>query len=199
LKILAFSDLHRDVKAMQNIMLESELADVLIGAGDFATYGLGTNDTMSILAEAKVPVLIVPGNHDNTKELRTICDKFENMHLLHGDLLTIKGVNFFGLGDEIPHANDAEWNQSLSEDEAADILQHCPAGGVLITHSPPLGYCDQQANGTHEGSQAIRDAIRFKKPVLNLCGHIHEAWNTTAMIDKTQVFNLGPTSHWFEI
>ena len=89
--------------------------------------------------------------------------------------------------------------ESLSEDDAADMLQDCPAGGVLITHSPPLGYCDQQEDGTHEGSQVIRDIIKVKRPVLNLCGHIHEAWNTTAMIGQTQVFNLGPTAHWFEI
>jgi Icc-related predicted phosphoesterase len=199
LKILAFSDLHRDVNALQNIMLECEFADVLVGAGDFATQGLGTNDTMSVLAESKIPVIIVSGNHDITKELRAICDRSDNMHLLHGELLTIKGVSFFGLGDEVPHANDAEWNQSLSEDEAENMLQDCPTGGVLITHSPPLGYCDQQANGTHEGSRAIGDTIKLKQPVLNLCGHIHEAWNTTAMIEQTQVCNLGPTSHWFEI
>ncbi|WP_193222027.1 metallophosphoesterase [Amylibacter sp. SFDW26] len=199
MKILAFSDLHRDAKALHEIMQESGNADILIGAGDFATQGLGTDDTMLILAKAKIPVIIVSGNHDDTKVLRAICNRFENLHMLHGEVLSINGVDFFGLGDEIPHRNDAEWNQSLSENEAADMLQACPAAGVLITHSPPLGYCDQQENGTHEGSAAIRDTIKLKQPVLNLCGHIHEAWNTTAMIGETQVFNLGPTAHWFDV
>ncbi len=199
MKILAFSDLHRDASAMQSIMAESADADVIIGAGDFATCGLGTMDTLSILSTAIQPVVIVSGNHDDTKTLREICDQSKNIHLLHGDLVAINGVDFFGLGDEIPHVNDADWNQSLNEDEAANILNGCPVGGVLVTHSPPLGYCDHQANGAHEGSRAIRDAIIAKQPVLNLCGHIHEAWDTTAMINQTQVFNLGPTAHWFEI
>ena len=199
LRILAFSDLHRDTKALQRIISQSGDADILVGAGDFATRGLGTEDTFSVLAKAKMPVLVVSGNHDDTKILREICDQSENLHLLHGDAITINGVEFFGLGDEIPHLNDAEWNQSLSEDEASEILQSCPAGCVLVTHSPPYGCCDQQEDGTHEGSKAIKDAIQSKGPVLNLCGHIHEQWDTSAEIGQTRVFNLGPTAHWFEI
>jgi predicted phosphodiesterase len=74
MKVLAFSDLHRDVDAVQRIMAESQQADVIIGAGDFATGGLGAEDTLSVLKASNVPVIIVSGNHDNTSVLLELCD-----------------------------------------------------------------------------------------------------------------------------
>ena len=199
MKVLAFSDLHRDANAVQRIMAESQQADVIIGAGDFATQGVGTEDTLSVLKTSNVPVIIVSGNHDITSVLLALCDDWENGHLLHGNGMTIGDVDFFGLGDEVPKRNNADWNQSLTGDEATEMLQACPVGAVLVTHSPPFGYCDLQANGTHDGSVAIHDAIKAKQPILNLCGHIHQSWNTTAMVGDTLIYNLGPTAHWFEV
>jgi Icc-related predicted phosphoesterase len=199
MKVLAFSDLHRDVDAVQRIMAESQQADVIIGAGDFATGGLGAEDTLSVLKASNVPVVIVSGNHDNTSVLLELCDDWENGHLLHGNGITVGDVDFFGLGDEVPKRHNEDWNQSLTEDEAAEILQACPVGAVLVTHNPPFGYCDLQKNGTHEGSVAIFNAIKTKQPILNLCGHIHQSWNTTAMVGNTQVYNLGPMAHWLEV
>ncbi len=199
MKVLAFSDLHCDADAIQRIMAESQQADVIIGAGDFATRGLGAKDTLSVLKTSNVPVIIVSGNHDNTRVLLALCDEWENGYLLHGNGITIGDVDFFGLGDEVPKRHDAVWNQSLTEDEAAEMLQACPIGAVLVTHAPPFGYCDLQRNGAHEGSVAICNAINTRQPILNLCGHIHRSWNTTAMIGNTQVYNLGPTAHWFEV
>ena len=199
MKVLAFSDLHRDVDAVQRIVAESQQADVIIGAGDFATCGLGAEDTLSVLKTLNMPVIMVSGNHDNTGALLELCDDWENGHLLHGTGIAIDGVEFFGLGDAVPERHDEDWNQSLTEDVAAEMLQACPVGAVLVTHTPPFGYCDLQRNGAHEGSVAICNSIKTRQPILNLCGHIHNSWNTTAMVGNTQVYNLGPTAHWFEV
>lgn len=41
MKILAFSDVHMNVDFMQDVVKQSEMADVVIGAGDYASFGVG--------------------------------------------------------------------------------------------------------------------------------------------------------------
>jgi Icc-related predicted phosphoesterase len=198
-RILAFSDLHRDTGAAQRIVEASAQADIIIGAGDFATCGEGAMDTLDILRYVRVPAVLVPGNHDNPIELRNLCEPWASSHVLHGDLVEIRAFTFFGLGGEIPCRNSEPWNTALSEDEAEHILRRCPANAVLITHTPPYGCADLQRSGAHEGSRAIRAAIDEKQPLLNLCGHIHFAWGHSATLGTTRVHNLGPEINWFEI
>lgn len=199
MKLLAFSDLHRSTQAAHAIVAASTAADVVVGAGDFATRGEGALETLSILRGCHAPVVLVHGNHDDPAELQAFCDTWLAGHYLHGTSVTIKGVPFFGLGGEIPSRNDAPWNAAETEATAEAMLVHCPKDAVLVTHTPPLGSADLQQDGTHEGSTAIRDAIQTKQPKLHLCGHIHHAWGMTDNIGRTQIHNLGPELTWFEI
>lgn len=199
MKILAFSDLHRDRSAARAIADASTDADVVVGAGDFGTRGEGTTDTLEILRGTGVPTVLVSGNHDDFASLRDFCANWETGHLLHGAECVIDTVRFFGLGHEIPRRNEADWNAFLSEDGAARMLDPCARGAVLVTHSPPLGTADTQKDGTSEGSDAVLAAIEAKQPVLHLCGHIHFSWGRTGTIGTTPVHNLGPTLNWFEI
>ena len=199
MKILAFSDLHRDVVNAQTLVDASVNADVLVVAGDFATRNVGEAAVIDILKLTTCPVILVSGNHDRLEELRALCAGWDNGHLLHGDGMSYGGVDFFGLGCEVPLINQEPWNEGLCEDEATALLALCPPGAVLVTHSPPLGHADLQNDGTRAGSQAILDCIVMTKPVLNLCGHIHQAWGQEATIGKTHVRNLGPTLNWFTV
>lgn len=199
MKILAFSDLHREVDAAKSIVAHGKNVDVVVGAGDFATRGKGTNDTISILRALNKPFILVGGNHDNFDKLITLCSTWENGHFLHGEGITIKGVTFFGMGREVPNGNDAAWNEGLSENDAAKLLRNCPKKCVLITHTPPFECADLQKDGTHGGSRAIRHTLAQQKPVLHLCGHIHFSWGATGIVGKTPVHNLGPTLNWFEV
>jgi Icc-related predicted phosphoesterase len=199
MKILAFSDLHRDREVAQSLRNAAKRADIVVGAGDFATRGEGLADTLEILREIAVPVVLVAGNHDNLGEMRAAMQGWHQPHLLHGNGVVINGVPFFGLGYEIPAANDSAWNQRLEEAEAEELLGSCPDDAVLVTHSPPYGVADLQRNGQHEGSRAIRSAIEQRRPRLALCGHIHNAWGTMGVIGRSPVHNLGPTMHWFDI
>ena len=199
MKILAFSDLHRDKEAAEAILAASSDADVLVGAGDFANCGIGAEDTVSILKAAPCPAVLVAGNHDPLDEMERLCAGWTQGHLLHGNAVTLEGVTFFGLGFEIPSRNDAAWNMTMPENEAAAIFAQCPENAVLVTHTPPMGIGDVQRDGTHEGSEAILAVNREKQPLFNLCGHIHYSWGAKGHIGKTLVQNLGPTVNWFEV
>ena len=192
LKILAFSDLHRDVEATRKIVKASANADILIGAGDFSTRGQGAIEIIQILQTANIPTVLVSGNHDKLKELDALCADWSNGHLLNAQSVTLGNTTFFGLGGEVPQRNNAEWNEALSEEDAANALADCPDNAVLITHMPPFGFADLQRDGTHDGSKSIAAAIVEKQPAFHFCGHIHSAWGTSGKIGKTSVHNLGP-------
>jgi Icc-related predicted phosphoesterase len=199
MKILAFSDLHRNREIAQSLRDAAQAADIVIGAGDFATKGEGLADTLDILRGIAVPVILVAGNHDNLAEMQAAISGWPQPHLLHGSGVVIGGVPFFGLGYEIPAANDSPWNQRLEEAEAEEQLAQCPQNAVLVTHSPPFGVADLQRNGEHQGSRAVRAVIERRRPRLALCGHIHHAWATMGVIGHSPVHNLGPTLNWFEL
>jgi uncharacterized protein len=199
MRILAFSDLHRDRDAAQAVVDASADADVVVGAGDFATEGSGLTDTFDVLKRVSAPIVLVAGNHDSLDDMLRACRDWPAAHILHGDGAVIQGIPFFGLGYEIPAGNAVSWNQRMEESDAAVLLEPCPADAVLVTHSPPYGVADLQRNGIHEGSRTIGEAVERCKPRLHLCGHIHNAWGTWGTIGACPVHNLGPTVNWFNV
>jgi len=199
MRILAFSDLHCDRNAAKNILQESANADVVVGAGDFGIRGERSVELFEILKDISAPFLLVSGNHDRRSELASYCATKANMYLLDGSAQEIDEVTFFGLGGEIPSRSDMDWNEAIEEDVAAQLLLDAIPHHVLVTHTPPYGYCDLQSSGAHEGSEAIANAIKQHAPSLCLCGHIHNSWGSIAQLNETTINNLGPKSNWHSI
>jgi Icc-related predicted phosphoesterase len=200
MRILAFSDLHRDLATGADLVARSREFDVVIGAGDFGSVHEGVGETVAALATIETPTLLVPGNNETEDELREAVATagWDAASVLHGEGTEVGGVSFFGLGAGIP-TTPWDWSFDLTEDEAAQRLAGCPEGAVLIVHSPPQGHCDQSSSGDHLGSTAIRDAIEAKAPPLAVCGHIHEAWGRRSRIGATEIANLGPSGAEFEV
>ena len=199
MRILATSDLHCDVAATKVIVGAAGAADVVVVAGDLATQGEGAGPLLELLKTIPRPVILLPGNHDRLAEMRSFCADWRDGHVLHGDVLRLWDIPFFGLGAEIPRANDDVWNFAMSEAKAAEALAACPVGAVLLTHTPPKGLCDRQNNGRHDGSKAVVDLLRTKAPRLHLCGHIHASFGQSDKLGDCPVHNLGPTVNWFTV
>jgi Icc-related predicted phosphoesterase len=199
MRILACSDLHCDLTATRRFVDAAAQADVVVVAGDIATQGQGAAPLLDLLKSLRRQVVLVAGNHDRLSDLRSYCAPWAQGHVLHGDGVRVQGVPFFGLGGEIPRNNDAVWNFSVSETQAARALQGCPPCAVLVTHSPPKGFCDRQKDGTHDGSDAVLEVIRRTAPRLHLCGHVHAAFGQSAQAGHCNIHNLGPTPTWFEV
>ncbi len=139
------------------------------------------------------------GNHDDPDELRVLCQHWEHVHFSHGNSVIINGITFFGLGGETPNREKAPWSFSLSDQSAKELLSRCPKHSILITHTPPYGHCDQQNDGTHEGSQTITNLLQEKSLIGHFCGHIHAAWGNSSEINHCKIYNLGPSANWFEL
>lgn len=199
MKILAFSDLHRDAAMADTIVRQSRDADVVVGAGDFATCGLGLQDTIAILRRIPVPFVLVPGNHDDLEQLRKACADWRLANVLHGQSVLVNGVPFFGIGYGSGVVNPEPWNKALDEAEATEMLSLCPEDAVLVSHSPPHGIADRQRDGRHCGSTAVRDAILLRQPRLTICGHIHNSWGQSGRIGDTPIHNIGPSPCVFTV
>jgi Icc-related predicted phosphoesterase len=199
MRLVEFSDLHRDAAMAEAIVRDGCDADVVVGAGDFATCGLGLQDTLPIFRRIPVPLVLVPGNHDDLDELRSACADWPLAHVLHGQSVTIEGIAFFGIGYGSGVVNPEPWNKTLDESEAAQMLGRCPEHAVLVSHSPPWGIADRQKDGRHDGSRALGDAILLRRPRIVICGHIHNGWGQSGNIGRTPVHNIGPQSQTFVV
>lgn len=196
MKLLLASDLHRDLNAAHSLVERSRHVDAVAIAGDLCTMHKGLAEIVEVLAGITVPTIVVPGNAETDRELREMCFGWNASHELHGDGVEIgwgdEGIHFFGLGGGVPVTPFGDWSFDLSEEEAAEKLADCPHGAVLVTHSPPKGYCDQDATGDSLGSTAILECIQRTSPRLVVCGHIHASWGKRATIGSTTVINAGP-------
>lgn len=73
MRLLAFSDLHRNRDRAKQIVEMATEADVVIGAGDFATWRLGLTSTIDALRPISKPTLLVPGNNETDSALWRAC------------------------------------------------------------------------------------------------------------------------------
>ena len=198
MRFLAFSDLHCDLEQGARLVEMAAEADVVIGAGDFASVHEGLEETIGALAEIEAPTVLVPGNNETADALREAAAGWGAATVLHGEGTTIGRTEFFGLGAGIP-ITPWDWSFDLDDEAATEMVASCPEGAVLVLHSPPKGHCDSAGAGGNFGSPALLRAIEEKRPCLAVCGHIHESWGCESQIGPTPVRNLGPKGTWLEI
>ncbi len=196
MRLLAFSDLHCDRIAAERLVEASAGADLVIGAGDFASAHRGLDRTMDSIRAFEEKALYVPGNNETLDALRAAT----RAPVLHGDVTEIGGVTFAGIGAAVPPLPLLPWQSyDLTEKEAGAMLAPIAGADVLICHSPPHGIADRLDDGRRIGSTALRAAIERIQPALVFCGHIHGCWGESGVIGRSKVHNLGPAPNWFEI
>jgi len=192
MKLLLFSDLHVNTGAAADIVRRSTDVDVVIGAGDFANGRRHVERCIDILKVIAKPVIMVAGNNESTEELKTACAGWASAVVLHGSMMVIGGVTFYGIGGGIPITPFGAWSYDFDEDQARTLLAGCPANAVLISHSPPKGILDLSSSGQSLGSVAVREAVDRTHPRLVVCGHIHASGGKSEVVDGTAVVNAGP-------
>src|SRR3954462_15668560 len=173
-------------------------ADVVIGAGDFASMHEGLEETIDALAPIQIPTVLVPGNNETAKALRAAAAGWSAAFVLHGEGTTIDGTEFFGLGAGIP-VTPWGWSFDLDDEAATQMLASCPEKAVLVLHSPPKDHCDSAGDGGNFGSPALLRASERRAPRRAVCGHIHESWGCESQIGPPPVRNLGPIGTWLEV
>lgn len=199
MKLLLFSDLHCDTAAARSLARRAKGFDVLVGAGDFGNLRKNLAACLDVLRAAGRPLVLVAGNNESTDELAAHRRDWPDAHVLHGSSLLLDAVTFFGLGGGVPVTPFGSWSYDFTEGEAAGLLATCPAGCVLVSHSPPKGCVDVSSRGQSIGSTAVRDAVLRVRPRLVVCGHVHGSSGQIGDLDGVPVVNAGPAGIEWEV
>ena len=195
MRLLAFSDVHRDDRKARELADMAADADVVVAAGDFADLHIGLEKLIDMLVVIETPTVLVPGNNETEEALREACQGWKAATVLHGEGTTIDGVSFYGLGGGIP-TTPWDWSFDLTEEEAEGKLEGAPSGGVFVVHSPPKGHLDGPRS---LGSEAILRAIEEKEPRVAIVGHVHEDAGKDDRIGPTRLYNVGPKVTFIDV
>ncbi len=196
MRILVFSDVHNDLKALESIVARE--ADFYVCAGDLVSWARGLDACGEVLHPLGERLLVLPGNHESEADIAAFCARF-GFQPVHGKRLELGDLGFAFLGYSNPTPFDTPGE--YSEAEIARRLDPFrePPPDVLVCHCPPRGTAlDLMRNGAHAGSASIREFIDAVQPRWFFSGHIHETAGVTAQLGRTTGTNPGKRGFLFE-
>lgn len=196
-RLLIFSDIHNDAKALQTLMDTD--ADYFFAAGDLVSWRRGLDEMGEIMKPRANRVYVIPGNHETEGDIADFCSKFGFTNF-HGGKIEVNGTHVAGLGYSGPtpfdtpgEYSEAELTSRLSKFDGMKPL-------VMICHAPPMNSkLDRVHEGLHAGSTAIREFIEKNQPRDFFCGHIHEGEGVVEQIGATRAMNVGKKGYLLEL
>ena len=198
MKIIALADIHMSKSACEAAAerIAAEHADAVLVAGDISHGDLEEAVMLlEILTRSGTDIFFVPGNMDSTKLSNWSRGKIRN---LHGRCDSFRDYALVGLGGSVntPFNTPFEMNEREAERILEQAIQQCSSRKLLlVSHCPPRDTdLDMTRSGIHAGSTSVRDFIESKRPILVVCGHIHEAQGVDTM-GETTIVNPGPAYH----
>ena len=171
-RILHISDIHCTTTHLRKISSIVDSYDLVIVSGDLECI-----DVVEYLASIAKRVLAITGNMDNyiVREKLREKDLLLDSRVVDVEGLKIAGISGLDVGGSL---------EELRSKYSGDL-------DILVTHQPPYGALDRTFIGIRAGSREIRKYVLEKKPLVNLCGHIHESRGITSL-GETLVVNPGP-------
>jgi Icc-related predicted phosphoesterase len=197
MRLLIFSDIHNDVRALERLV-DAE-ADYYFAAGDMITWARGAETVGPVLARRGDRLYLMPGNHESERDTADMCRRY-GLHPFHNETMQLGSYHIAGLGYSSPTPFDTPGE--YSEAELAERLARFAGLNplVLICHCPPFETAlDEVRPGLHAGSRAVREFIEKQQPRYFFCGHIHEAEGKTVQIGATQATNVGKRGYLLEL
>jgi hypothetical protein len=196
-KLLIFSDIHSDLKALEGLV-QTE-ADYYFAAGDLVSWARGLERCGEILKQRRDRIYVLPGNHESAEQIAAFCTKY-GFHDFHEKSLRVANYHVAGLGYSSPTPFDTPGEYSEAELAARLARFEKLEPLVLICHAPPYGTAlDQVRKGLHAGSKSVRDFVDRHQPAYLFCGHIHEAEGVSVELGKTRAINVGKRGYLLEL
>lgn len=187
MKILAIADLHSDEEVLDRLRAASAVKryDLVLFCGDLTDRGPVSyaEEVLSLFPRR----FAVHGNMDGPDVEARLSELGVQ---LHGRKVKLGEWNLVGLGgsNPTPFGTPSE----LPEEIIGSVLAKSGLDrfSILVSHPPPYGLFDL-VGSMHVGSKAVREAVERKKPLMVICGHIHE-YEGKEILDETLVVKLGP-------
>ena len=197
MKLLVFSDIHNDRKALDKLMAID--ADMYVCAGDLVSWRRELSGMAELLKPRASKMYMLPGNHESESDIAGVCDQF-GFQNLHGKSIQAAGVHIAGLGysNPTPFNTPGEYSETQIAERLTPFAPLKPL--VLICHCPPKDTdLDGLKPGAHFGSTAIREFIDAYEPVRFFCGHIHECEGRHVMLGRTRGANVGKRGYLLDL
>lgn len=197
MKLLIFSDIHNDWKALDRLLAIE--ADYYVAAGDLVTWEKGIERAGEMLAQRGDKVYVLPGNHESAEMAAGMCAR-HGLHDLHGRHIEVGKWNVAGLGysSPTPFNTPGEYREAQIEERLRKFADLTPL--VLVCHAPPYSTeLDEIRPGLHAGSRSVREFIEKYQPAHFFCGHIHEAEGVEIAMGRTRAKNVGKAGHLLEL
>ena len=197
MKLLVFSDVHSDARALERLMAIE--ADYYFCAGDLVNWSRKIDAMGEILQKRADRMYVIPGNHETAQQVTDICERF-GLNDFHNGQIEIGGFHVIGMGYSNPTPFDTPGE--YSEEELAQRL-HTFDGlkpMIAICHVPPYGtMLDRITNLRHAGSKSMREFLQREQPRYFFCGHIHEAAGAQEKLGETSAMNVGKKGYLLDL
>lgn len=190
MNILALSDFHENQKQLKKAKEKAKEADIIICHGDLTNWGRNLDKMVKEVCSWGKTVLLLHGNHESEKEMRNVVKNYKNAKFLHIASYRLGHYLFFGFGGG-GFATKEEDFEKISEKFAKEIRKDDIV--VMVSHGPPYGNrIDLIGDMGHRGCKSYTKFIEKYKPMLWICGHLHETFGVVDIKGKTVIANPGP-------
>lgn len=189
MKLLCFVDLHGSSACLKRLRekAKKERPDVVVCAGDLTVFEQHIDLIVGMIADLKLPVFVVPGNHEEEDVLRKVCSYHKNLFFIHKRVQEFNGIVFVGFGGSGFSTKDPEF-----EAFAKGLPDFFGKKVVLVTHAPPYGTKLDLLGRMHYGNKSIASFVKKCRPALHVCGHFHETAGREDFVGGTRIINPGP-------
>lgn len=202
MKFVAFSDSHASRQRHEDIVAAALAvgAACLVCAGDFTQMSNFAKESLEVLAQAKLPLLLVPGNHECIERWLAPMRQSAFVHIIDRNWTVMQGVTFFGRGaaDWCNYFDDAKSDEEIRAKLTRQFILR-PRPFVFITHVPPTGCEVAFTKGYNLGSAMIRQYVDEFTPELVICGHVHQPNQLEDRIGNSRIVNLACTWAVFSV
>ena len=189
IKILALADLHADETLIDRLRAISarHQYDLVLFCGDLTNNG-PVSYAEEVVSFFYPKTYAVFGNMDTNE----VVEKLHQMKvLIHGRKVKLGEWNLVGVGGSNPTPFGTPNEMGEEKLEEAIAKAGVDEYSIVLSHAPPYGLFDEVGPGMHVGSTAVRKMIDQKKPILVICGHVHEH-EGKEILGETLVVKLGP-------
>ncbi len=119
--------------------------------------------------------------------MKRICAELGFPTFLHKKIFEFNGYTFVGFGGGGFSLEDPDFERFVKN---SNIKKGSKV--VLVTHGPPYGTkCDYLPHVGFVGCRSFNKMIKEFKPLVHICGHIHENASCKDKIGSTLVINPG--------
>ncbi len=194
--ILAFVDMHGNIKAFEEIKKKSKDADIIVCAGDVSMFESNIRSIFQKFSQLKKPMLMIHGNHESPGTMKQLCSNFDNILFIHRALYTLHNVQFIGYGGGGFSVTDDDFENFMKK-----VMKNIDKKKkvVLVTHAPPHGTNLDIINGSYHGNKSVRNFIKTNKVDIAVSGHLHECAYRTDTLNKAMLINPGPKGRFIEV